>query len=76
MTRRAIVESVPSRSNPGTFHKVIIIPAEGHAQCDCKGFHYRGYCPHIGEVLLNHVRIDRDTWANRMLKSLEQGKVA
>ncbi len=44
------VYSVPSRTATGEAHIVTI--KAGVAECDCKGYHYRGICAHIAAALL------------------------
>lgn len=47
MTRVA----VPSKSDPGAVHVVMIDSANLTATCDCKSWQYRGRCSHVGAAL-------------------------
>lgn len=45
------VEKVPSKSEPGAFH-IVIMDGMRAISCDitCKGFEYRGTCRHLQEA--------------------------
>jgi hypothetical protein len=40
---------VPSKSHPGSFHKIIIFK-NGHKECDCVSFQMRESCSHIKKL--------------------------
>lgn len=48
-TKKIQIVEVPSKSEPGTTHKVAKL-ADGEVVCTCKGFEYRKTCRHIREA--------------------------